>query len=282
MTDFFTFFDAIDQQCTRVRFALHDVLLPAGNTSFYYSRRATKEIKDGMEVVGAQADQVGDDLVSFMRRRGILVGVVGIVLGIAVFFYALALAGQCTLIANYCIHHFKKLSTYCSYFTLYLLLDIYVLLCFIFFFALITIAGLETAIVAACFGVDIKASLSGNFRVVTAVCLEVGENLTPAIATLVTGGVINFLLSYHMLAALQAAHYGDLSKKKANSALDVAIKSNKSGWKKHKKKEAAVEKKVSYSPHCIERRDCSSSSSSSSVLSLPSNSTTNRPFINPS
>jgi hypothetical protein len=224
LSDFFMYFELIDKQCARARFALNEVLIPIANISFANTRQATKEIKSGMKVISANAESVGDKIVIFMREKGILIGVLGIVLGMLVFLYSLALAGQCTTLSNLCLSKCKTLSSVFSYFTLYLVLDVYVLVCFFFFFALITVSALESAVVAACYGVDtvLDDSEADNYRVVTEVCVETAMYLAPAVATLVAGGVVNFLLSYHMLAALQAAHFGDKSKAKAREGLAIA------------------------------------------------------------
>ena len=54
--------------------------------------------------------------------------------------------------------------------------------------------------------VSVDESAGDSFRVITSVCAETAKYLTPAVATLVAGGVINFLLSYHVSIKSPAMH----------------------------------------------------------------------------
>lgn len=108
-----------------------------------------------------------------------------------------------------------------------MLIDLFVLFSFFFFFAVLLICVVDAGLVASCGGIKHHGPITAP------VCAEISSVLGPAVVMAAVGGVMNFLLSYHLIAALQATY----SQYVATTAPQVVVVTSK-------KQAAAVEKVI--------------------------------------
>ena len=103
--------------------------------------------------------------------------------------------------SRYCLMRFiNSFFEQFGYVTLYLLVDVFVLFSFFFFFVVLLICVVDAGLVASC------QSVKAHGPITAPACTEIVDSLGPAVLAAVVGGILNFLLSYHLIAALQATY----------------------------------------------------------------------------
>jgi hypothetical protein len=149
-------------------------------------------------VVAAAAPEAGKTLAGYVRGPAVACCGFGVLCATGVMLYAISMrwkSSACCLfrLLNAFFEHF-------GYVTLYILLDLFVLFSFFFFFVVLLLCVIDAGLVASCAAVTSHGPITGP------ACIEIRQALEPAVLLAAVGGTLNFLLSYHMLAALQATY----------------------------------------------------------------------------
>eukprot|EP00937_MAST-01D_sp_MAST-1D-sp2_P003293 g3293.t1 len=163
------------------------------------AREATaglQSLRSALLRVQVSVQSSAPNIAELLRKVSVGVATYGIVVASLVFIYALSL--QQAFFASLDVN---KLGQGClrtaSYLLVFVLVDVFVIVAFAAMLSLAALAGLEALLVGACWD-DFNTAASGS-------CESIDGELVGSLVLSVGGGITNFLLSYHLLAALQAA-----------------------------------------------------------------------------
>ena len=191
-------FEDVDSRAVSLQTMLNDQVKPLLSQTFTEVLAMTGQARSLLNMVASLAPRLGTELGDTVRLPAIMCAVYGMVVALLVFVYAISMRwGESKFL---CLRVVKSFFEMFGYFTLYLLIDLFVLFSFFFFFAVLLMCVVDAGLVASC------RSISAHGPITKPACDEIIEKLDVAVVLMAAGGVINFLLSYHLIAALQATY----------------------------------------------------------------------------
>ena len=188
--------------------ASQEPLQAAVNENLDLAGNLTGAARSTLGVVRDDAWRAARRLVDAMQppMRGVLA--YGIAVALGALLYALSMQHLFCPFLDLDTIQTKGLQQLC-FGVLYLSIDVFVVVAFLWMLAVTMLATMQGLFVSACWGVsdvDVVAAAGQLADIRVAVCQKVGSELVEAFALAVGGGTANFLLSYHLMASLQASY----------------------------------------------------------------------------